>query len=121
MLLLAMLPIGDALFTEPTVRALRARYPEAQLVALVGSNAAPLWRCMPAIDEVLVLPLGADWRGPGAMLRRLAAIRARRFDVAIDFTSPAYKWISFFGGIPRRTYMKFDRLWWLLPRRHDRW
>jgi lipopolysaccharide heptosyltransferase II len=116
-----MLPIGDTLFVEPTVRALRARYPEAQLVALTGGSAAPVWRCMPAMDEVMVLPLGADWVSPGKLLRTLMEVHARRFEVAVDFTSPAYKWISFLGGIPRRTYMKFDRFWWLLPRRHDRW
>jgi ADP-heptose:LPS heptosyltransferase len=90
-------------------------------VALTGSGAAPLWRCMRAVDEVIVLPVGRDWAGWREFVRTLLDVRARRFDVAIDFTSPAYKWVSFIGGIPRRTYMKFDRLWWLLPRRHDRW
>jgi ADP-heptose:LPS heptosyltransferase len=41
--------------------------------------------------------------------------------VAIDFTSPIYKWISFVSDIPKRTYMKFDPLWWLVPARHARW
>ena len=39
----------------------------------------------------------------------------------IDFTSPAYKWISFAANIPTRTYMKFDRWWWLLPGEHRAW
>jgi lipopolysaccharide heptosyltransferase II len=120
-LLLALLPIGDTLLIEPTVRVIRARYPGARIVALGRSAAAPLLGCLPSIDEVLVLPLGPDWSGVGPLVRTVREIRARRFDVAIDFTSPAYKWISFLGGTPRRTYMKFDRLWWLLPRAHRRW
>lgn len=76
---------------------------------------------MPGIDEVVVLPLGKDWRGAPELLRTLMRIRAAHFDVAIDFTTPFLKWVSFVGAIPRRTYMKFDRLWWLIPRGHDRW
>ena len=120
-LLLATLPIGDTLLVEPTVRALRTRYPRATIVALTGSSSAPIWRCMPAIDNVLVLPVGQDWAGPREFLHTLVEIRTGRYDIAIDFTSPALKWVSLIGGIHRRTYMKFDRLWWLIPRRHDRW
>jgi lipopolysaccharide heptosyltransferase II len=120
-LLLAKLPIGDTLLVEPTTRALRARYPEAHIVALTGSTTAQLWRHMPAIDQVVVLPTGSDWCGPRQFIRTLGVLRGRRFDVAIDFTSPAYKWISLVAGIPVRTYMKFDPLWWLIPHHHVRW
>lgn len=112
-LLLAMLPIGDSLFAEPTVRALRSRYPQAEVVAYTRSSAAPVWRCMSALSDVRVLPTGSDWAGIGPLARSVLQTRARGFDVAIDFTSPAYKWISLLAGIPMRTYMKFDRLWWL--------
>src|SRR5579883_1834488 len=94
-LLLALLPIGDTLFTTPTIRALRQRYPSARITALVrGANAA-IMRCVPSVDDVVVLPTDGDWRGPGALLGTLRRLRAQRYDVAIDFTSPAYKWISF--------------------------
>lgn len=120
-LLLALLPIGDTLFTTPTVRALRDRYPQARLTALVYRRTAALMRCVPGIDDVIVLPFGPDWAGLPALVRTLRTLHARHFDVAIDFTSPAYKAISLLGGIPIRTYLKPDALFWLLPGSHRRW
>lgn len=120
-LLLSLLPIGDTLFTLPTVEALRARYPAAHLAALVHSQTAPLMRRVPAVDEVVVLPVGQDYDGAGRLLRTLRHLRSERFDVAVDFTSPAYKWVSLACGIGLRTYMKFDRLWWLIPAGHRWW
>jgi ADP-heptose:LPS heptosyltransferase len=80
-----------------------------------------VWECIRQVDEVLVLPTGPDWTGVGALVSTVRTLRARRFDAAVHFSSPAYKWISFLSGIPKRTYMKFDRLWWLFPRDHGHW
>jgi ADP-heptose:LPS heptosyltransferase len=55
------------------------------------------------------------------LARTLCSLRAQRFDVAINFTTPAYKWLSFYCGIPLRTYMKFEPGWWFLPGQHRRW
>lgn len=120
-LLLAMLPIGDTLFVTPTIRALRARYPRARIVALTRSSSAPLLKCVGDLDQVLVLPVGADWQGPLALTHLLTYLRVQRFDVAVDFTSPAFKWVSMAAAIPFRTYMKFDRAWWFVPRDHRHW
>src|SRR5438067_13905279 len=90
-LLLALLPIGDTLFIAPTIQALRERYPRTRITALVHASAAPVLRSVPELDKVVVLPLGHDWAGLGALVRTLGHLRAQRFDVAIDFTTPAYK------------------------------
>lgn len=121
MLLLAFLPLGDTLFATPAIGALRERYPRARITALAHAGSAPLLRCVPALDEVIALAGGADWRAVAALTRTLRVLRARRYHVAIDLTSPIYKWISFVASIPQRTYMKFDPLWWLVPARHARW
>jgi ADP-heptose:LPS heptosyltransferase len=121
MLLLALLPIGDTICMVPTVRALRARAPGALITALAFPGAAPLLRCVPEIDQVLPLRLTTD---PGAVdgpRRVLQIVRARQYDVAIDFTSPVFKWIGLLAGIPARTVMKFDRLWWVIPHDHAAW
>src|SRR5215467_2979453 len=93
-LVFLLLPIGDTLFITPTIRALRKRYPQARLTALAHVSAAPVLRCVPDLDEVVVLPAPA-----GPLARTLGYLRAQRFDVAIDFTSPAYKWVSIVCGI----------------------
>jgi len=120
-LLYGFLPIGDALFTFPTIQALRDRYREAEMVMLAHGASAAIFRCVPALDEVQELPPPTVWRRAGAPVDELRMLRGQRFDVAVDFTSPAYKWISLVCGIPSRLYMKFDPLWWLLPGRHQRW
>lgn len=120
-LLLAMMPIGDTLFATPTINAIHDCYPTAQITALVRSTTAKLMRNVPGVSEVLVLPTGPDWQGPGALLTCLRELRARRFDASVDFTSPAYKWINYAARIPRQGYMKFDRLWWCVPGEHRRW
>lgn len=119
--LLAPLPIGDTIFCAPTIHALRQAYPRSRICALVHSTTADLMRTMSDVDEVMILPIGRDWRGPRALWRFLRRLRAARFDVSIDFSSPAYKWISLLTAIPTRTYMKFDRGWWFLPGRHHGW
>jgi ADP-heptose:LPS heptosyltransferase len=116
-----MLPIGDTLFLTPTIRALRARHPHARIVALARRANAPILRCVPEVDAVRALPFGVDWAGPARLAHALVSLRADAFDVAVDFTSPAYKWISISCDIPIRTYMKFDPGWWFLPGEHPRW
>ena len=120
-LLLALLPLGDTIFTTPAVRALRERYPAARLTALVHASNAPLLHCVPTLNDVVVLPFRTDWAGAAPFAATLRRLRARRYDATIDFTTPAYKWVSFVAGIPTRTYMKFDPLWWLIPGAHQQW
>lgn len=120
-LLLALLPIGDTLFVTPTLRAVRARYPDARLVALAYAATAPLLRTLPELDAVLIWPAWRRGMGLLALARLVARLRRARFDVCVDFTSPFFKWIPLLAGIRRRTYMKFDRLWWLIPGAHRRW
>lgn len=120
-LLLTMLPIGDTLFVTPTIRALRQRHPSAHIAALARAANAPILRCIPELDEVTILPALVRPSGLASLPELLGNLWSRRFQTAVDFTSPAYKWISLAAGVPTRTYMKFDPLWWLVPGDHARW
>ncbi len=120
-LLLAPLPIGDTLFVSPTIHALRETFPGVHMTALVHETTAELMNCIPGVDAVEVLPVGADWEGGGQLIRSMMQLRRERYNAAVDFSSPAYKWIVFMCGVPIRTYMKFDPCWWLLPDEHDQW
>lgn len=120
-LLLAMLPIGDTIWLAPTTRALRMRYPAARMTALAYPSNAPVAALLPGVDEVAQFEPPRGLERASALPRLLATLYDCQYDWAITFTSPAFKWISLLAGIPRRTYMKFDPLWWLIPARHDDW
>lgn len=88
--------VGDVARTLPAAASLRAAYPGAHLAWLVEPAAASLLEGQPWIDEVLVFPrpaLVAALRGlaPGSLLRTLRAflarLRARRFELVVDFHS----------------------------------
>jgi len=65
----------------PGFRALRAGFPGARITLHVRESLAPLLAGAPWFDEVL--PLTSYHRGPAALLREAAALRARRFDLGL--------------------------------------
>jgi ADP-heptose:LPS heptosyltransferase len=86
--------VGDVARTLPAAARLRAAWPGAHLAWLVEPPAASLLAAQHWIDEVLVFPRPADglrWTRVPALLRDLAAclerLRARRFDLVVDFHS----------------------------------
>ena len=93
-LVLRLGALGDVLRTLPSVRALRALHPASHLAWLVEPGAAGAVAAAGCVDEILVFPRGelvaALRRGElvrfvrtlRAFLRRL---RARRFEVVLDF------------------------------------
>src|SRR5438132_216109 len=94
-LLVRLSAIGDVVVATPTIRALRAAYPKAYLAWLVEDKAQDAVLGNPDLDEVIVYPrhawrqeLTGRWGGlqrSGRVAGLVRALRARRFDVAIDF------------------------------------
>jgi len=73
--------MGDLIHTLPAAASLRQSFPGARLFWLVESRWMPLLAGNPFVDEAIELDrssLGGIWRS----LRRL---RARRYDLAVDF------------------------------------
>jgi ADP-heptose:LPS heptosyltransferase len=88
--------VGDVVRTLPAASAVRRGYPDARIAWVVEPASAALLRAQPWVDEVLVFPrpdvvdrlrarafdaAWATWRG---FVREL---RARRFDLVLDFHS----------------------------------
>ncbi len=104
--------IGDVARTLPAVSALRAAYPAAHLGWLVEPASEALLRGQPWVDEVLVFPresLRRALRGarPARALREArafaAGLRARRFELVLDFHGILKSGIlSRLSGAPRR-------------------
>ncbi|MCC6443901.1 MAG: glycosyltransferase family 9 protein [Armatimonadetes bacterium] len=80
-LILSYRHVGDALFTTPALRALRRRFPEAHIAAVVGVQAAPILEDSPHLDELIALPR-ASIREKWEMRRSLAS---RNFDTGVLF------------------------------------
>ncbi|PKO50494.1 MAG: lipopolysaccharide heptosyltransferase, partial [Betaproteobacteria bacterium HGW-Betaproteobacteria-21] len=95
-LLIRSSAIGDIVFASPFVAALRQRYPAAHIAWLVEPGLDGLLAADPCIDELILWPK-AEWkqlwreRRFGELFRRVRAftkaLRARKFDTAIDLQS----------------------------------
>lgn len=92
--------IGDAVMSEPLLRALSARGEQLTVAALPW--VAPVYRAMPQVGEVIELPFAhgrLDW----SARRRLAAGLKGRFDTAYVLpNSLKAALIPFFAGIRQR-------------------
>ena len=85
--------LGDIVHAMPAFSALRRTYPSAQITWLVKRQWSNLVARVEGIDRVL--PVGS---GLGGWLAEVPALRAQRFDVAVDlqglFRSAAMGWLS---------------------------
>jgi lipopolysaccharide heptosyltransferase II len=120
-LLIRLRLIGDVVFTTPTFRALRRRFPGACLSYVVEPHAAPIVVGNPALDEVIVATrpdAKGRLRADLALARRL---RAARYDLVLDLHGgPRSALLAWATGAPRRVgYTVTGRGWMyteLVPR-----
>jgi heptosyltransferase-2 len=108
--------IGDAVMSEPLLRALAARGERLTVAALPW--VAPVYHAMPQVAEVIDLPFAhgrLDWSGR----RRIAHGLRGRFDCAYVLpNSLKAALIPFFAGIPRRIGYHGEGRYLLLNERH---
>jgi predicted lipopolysaccharide heptosyltransferase III len=102
-LLVRLRQIGDVAFTTPAISAVRSRFPDAHLSYVVEPAALPIVEQNPHINDVIVVPRlrgGAALRADVTLVRTL---RARRYDVAIDFHGgPRASLLTWLSGAKRR-------------------
>src|SRR4029077_18430656 len=77
--------IGDVVFTTPAIRALRDRFPEAQISYVVEPAAAPVVEHNALLTQAIVAPRAPGLRGLRHDLSLGRRLRAERYDVAVDF------------------------------------
>jgi lipopolysaccharide heptosyltransferase II len=100
--------LGDAVMSIPAVEACKQGRPDLRLTVLAPAKLAPLWRRVPAVDEVLALD-------PGESPWRLARRMRSRFDAAILFPQSLRSALEARAlGIPRLAgYPGHGRRWLL--------
>ena len=105
--------IGDVLLTTPVIRAMRRRYPDAELVYLVEAHAAPVVTSNPHLSETIVIRHRRGVRRLLEDLRLAITLRARRFDVAVDMHGGSRSgWLTFATGARMRVgYDVSGRSW----------
>ncbi|HXA06171.1 MAG TPA: lipopolysaccharide heptosyltransferase II [Bryobacteraceae bacterium] len=95
--------VGDAVMSLPAIRAVRARFPDAQITVLARPWVADLYARETAINRVIPYSAASGFRHLSAKLRAARVLRAERFDCAIllqnAFEAAAIAWLA---GIPRR-------------------
>ncbi|MEW6271017.1 MAG: glycosyltransferase family 9 protein [Thermodesulfobacteriota bacterium] len=90
--------LGDLLQTSPTVEGLRARHPGASITLVAEKSFADVCEAIPGVDEVYRMDLdhlgrlllaGGDGlvRAHHAVRETVEELRARRFDLALNFSS----------------------------------
>lgn len=101
-LVVLLCPLGDTLFATPALRALRRRFPEAEITVLCWASNEPLLRYNPHVDHVVACPSGLDLAV--STLRMVD----RRFDLGVGL-SHFGTWVTpFFRAAERVGFHVFD-------------
>ncbi len=107
-LVLALRALGDSVLMTPIIRLLKQRTGASSLTLLVDALGAEVFQHDPWVDRLIVLDRSTHRRLPwGERLRAdwkmISALRAERFDTAVDlFSGPRSAWLARFSGAPNR-------------------
>lgn len=94
--------LGDVLLVEPSLRALREKFPKARISVLVKSSYQEVLKNCPHVDALIDYDSEGLYRGPGMLLLG-EHLRNLNFDLCVDLQN---NWrshlLGFFAGIPWR-------------------
>ncbi len=98
--------LGDLMLSVPAIRAVRRRWPRAELTALVLPYTAPLLDHFPEVDRVITFdpnrlrPSGTPWLPAvwADLFRLIRQLRALEFDLALALYGPWAGLLAYFSG-----------------------
>jgi heptosyltransferase III len=113
--------IGDVILTTPAVRALRRRFPDARILYLVETLAAPVIAANPHVSETLVIRHRRGWRRWREDAELIRRLRAARMDVAVDLHGgPRSGWLTWATRAPVRVGYDVSGRRWMYTHRVPR-
>ena len=103
--------LGDTVVSIPALMAIRQRFPDCELHALVPEASAPLLQHHPAVTRLWSVPRKA---GVGQYWPILRALRAQKFDRAVDLGgNDRSAIVTFLSGAPERLgALQKKNPWW---------
>jgi lipopolysaccharide heptosyltransferase I len=119
--------LGDVCRSVPVLASLRGCYPDARIDWVVRDSYVPVIAAHPMLNEAIAFPrarFAGSWRSPRAareLLRWLAELRRRRYDLVVDCQGLGRSGlITFATGAPRRVGFRGARelAWLAYNRRH---
>ena len=107
--------LGDLVMTLPTLGALRRAFPAARLSVLIDHRLAAFFDGTGWIDEVIPLRRSGKRFAPLELVRLIAQLRARRFDLAVVLPNSFVSALRVaLAGIPARAGLVRDGRGWML-------
>ena len=109
--------VGDVALITPSLRALRNRFPKAQITVVIGRESRELLQRCPYVDHLVVFDRARDGT-PWGLWHLGTRLRRAQADVVVDFqNSRLSHWLGVLTGAPLR-YGYGGRRWsWLLTHR----
>jgi heptosyltransferase-2 len=95
--------VGDAIMALPALRAVRKRFPEAEIAVLARPYVADIYRHQGICDRLIGYQPQGDHAGFAGRERLVTQLRAQKFDSAILFQNAFdAAWLVWRAGIPER-------------------
>lgn len=95
--------VGDAILALPALRAVRNRFPEAEIAILARPYVADIYRDQQICNQLIVYDYSNAHAGFFGRERLATELRAQEFDVAIFFQNAFdAAWLAWRTGIPER-------------------
>jgi heptosyltransferase II len=95
--------IGDAIISLPAIEALRARFPDTEILVVAKPSVAEVYQNHPALLRVLAYDPDGEHRGRSGLRTFLEALRKEGCEAAILLQQAFHAaWIAWRAGIPLR-------------------
>jgi heptosyltransferase II len=95
--------VGDAIMALPAIRAVRQRFPQAEIAIVARPYVADIYRHQDVADRLIPYDVRGEHAGISGRERLAAELRAQKFDVALLLQNAFdAAWLAWRAGIPQR-------------------